>query len=74
MPRECAKATRIPVERNLFKIGSSLAVTLPRVWTRHFRLQAGDHVEIFVNDDLVIKVKKKEEGAKRKEKFILDKL
>jgi bifunctional DNA-binding transcriptional regulator/antitoxin component of YhaV-PrlF toxin-antitoxin module len=44
------------------------------VWTRHFQLQAGDHVEIFVNDDLVIKVKKKEEGAKRKEEFILDKL
>ena len=50
----------IPVERSLFKIGSSLAVTLPRVWTRRFQLQAGDQVEILVDDELVVKVKKED--------------
>jgi len=66
MPKECAKVTRQAVERSLFRIGSSLAVTLPRVWTRRFQLQAGDRVEIFVNHDMVIKA-----GRERK-KFILD--
>jgi len=50
----------IPVERSLFKIGSSLAVTLPRVWTRRFQLQAGDQVEILVDGELVVKVKKED--------------
>jgi len=52
------------VERSLFKIGESLAVTLPKAWTRDFHLKAGDRVEIVVNDELVIKVKKEEEKQK----------
>ena len=52
------------VERSLFKIGESLAVTLPKAWTRDLQLKAGDRVEIVVNDELVIRVKKEEEKQK----------
>jgi antitoxin component of MazEF toxin-antitoxin module len=50
-----------PDERPLFKTGSSLAVTLPRRWTRHFQLEAGDKVKIVIKPDnsLVIKAKKR---------------
>ena len=48
----------ILVERSLFKTGESLAVTLPKAWTRYFQLRAGDKVEIVVNDDLKIRIKK----------------
>jgi len=51
-------------ERSLFKIGESLAVTLPKAWTRDFQLKAGDKVEIVVNHELVIRVKK--EGERQK--------
>jgi len=51
----------IEVERSLFKTGEdSLAVTLPKAWTRYLRLKAGDRVLIVVNDNLVIRLKEKE--------------
>ncbi len=52
------------VERSLFKTGDSLAVTLPKAWTKYFQLKAGDRVEIVVNDELVIRVPKEEEKQK----------
>ncbi len=52
----------IEVERSLFKTGEdSLAVTLPKAWTRYFHLKAGDRVFVVVDDDLVIRLKKSEE-------------
>lgn len=54
----------ILVERSLFKTGESLAVTLPKTWTRYFQLRAGDQVEIVANDDLKIRVKKKRKKEK----------
>ena len=48
----------ILVERSLFKTGDSLAVTLPKAWTKYFRLRAGDQVEIVANGELTIRVKK----------------
>jgi len=54
----------ILVERSLFKTGESLAVTLPKAWTKYLHLKAGDQVEIVVNDHLVIRVKK-EEGKQK---------
>jgi antitoxin component of MazEF toxin-antitoxin module len=56
----------IVVERSLFKIGESLAVTLPKAWVRYYRLRPGDLVEITANDEIVIRVKE------LKEKFIFD--
>jgi len=53
----------IPEERPLFKTGESLAVTLPKVWIKHFHLKAGDRVEIVVNEELVVRAKEKK-GAK----------
>ena len=48
----------IEMERSLFKTGEdSLAVTLPKAWTRYLQLKAGDRVLIVVNDDLVIRLK-----------------
>ena len=53
------------VERSLFRCGeSSLAVTLPKAWTRYFQLEPGDRVEIVANDDLVIRVKKETRESK----------
>ena len=47
------------VERSLFKIGSSLAITLPKLWVRYYELKPGDKLEIISNDgDLVLRVKK----------------
>lgn len=54
----------LSVERSLFRTGESLAVTLPKAWTRYFKLRAGDRVEIVVGDDLVVVIKGK--GVKRK--------
>jgi len=59
----------ILVERSLFKIGQSLAVTIPKVWTRQSQLKAHDPVEIVVSDELVIRPKK---GKRKPRKFILD--
>ena len=57
----------ILVERSLFKIGESLAVTLPKAWVRYYRLRPGDVVEITANDEIIIRAKEE-----LKEKFILD--
>jgi len=54
----------IPEERPLFKTGESLAVTLPRVWIKYFHLRAGDRVEIVVNEELIIRVKREERDKK----------
>jgi len=59
----------ILVERSLFKIGQSLAVTLPKAWTRQSQLKAHDQVEIVVSDELIIRPKKRK---RRPKKFILD--
>ena len=45
----------IPIERKLFKIGSSLAVTLPQYWLKHVELAEGDVVEIVVGEILEIR-------------------
>ena len=60
----------IPEERPLFKTGESLAVTLPRVWIKHFHLQAGDRVEIVVDEELVIRVRR--EGEEERSRFRTD--
>jgi antitoxin component of MazEF toxin-antitoxin module len=49
----------ISEQRPLFKTGESLAVTLPKAWTRYFHLSAGDKVEIVINEELIIKSAKK---------------
>jgi antitoxin component of MazEF toxin-antitoxin module len=49
----------ISEQRSLFKTGESLAVTLPKAWTRYFHLGAGDKVEIVINEELIIKSAKK---------------
>jgi len=50
----------IEVERSLFKTGEdSLAVTLPKAWTRYLQLKAGDRVVIIANNDLIIRLKEK---------------
>jgi antitoxin component of MazEF toxin-antitoxin module len=48
----------VPLERKLFKIGSSLAVTLPCHWVKHLQIGVGDMVEIVVDDKLIITAKK----------------
>jgi antitoxin component of MazEF toxin-antitoxin module len=55
----------IPENRPLFRTGDSLAVTLPKVWIRHFRLRAGDRVEIVVNEELIIRPSEKSGGKSR---------
>lgn len=46
-------------ERKLFKIGEGgIAVTLPKSWINFYGLQAGDRVEILVDNDLVIRPRK----------------
>jgi len=55
------------VERSLFKIGESLAVTLPKPWIRDHQLKAGDQVQIDrlgINDSLVIRAKKERKSKK----------
>ncbi len=55
----------IKVERILFRIGEgSLAVTLPKAWVRYNRLKPGDRVEVIVNDDVTVHIKKKPETEK----------
>lgn len=52
----------IVVERKLFATGDSLAITLPKAWTKYFRLKAGDSVEIIANDEVTVRVKKAEKN------------
>jgi len=52
---------QIEVERSLFKTGEdSLAITLPKAWTRSLQLKAGDRVLIVINDNLVIRLKEQD--------------
>ena len=54
------KLMPIKVERILFRVGEgSLAVTLPKAWVVYNRLNAGDTVEVIVNDGVAIHIKKK---------------
>jgi len=51
----------IQVERKLFKIGEGgFAMTVPKAWINYHQLKPGDVVEVIVNDDLIIRVKKQE--------------
>ena len=51
----------IRVERKLFKIGEGgFALTVPKAWINYHHLGAGDKVEVIVNDDLIVRVKKGE--------------
>jgi antitoxin component of MazEF toxin-antitoxin module len=50
---------RIEVKRKLFASGDSLAVTLPKAWTRYFRLKAGDSVQVIANDEIKVTVSDK---------------
>ena len=55
----------IKVERILFRIGEgSLAVTLPKAWVIYNRLKPGDRVEVIVNDDVTVHIKKSPETEK----------
>lgn len=55
----------IKVERTLFKIGEGgFAVTLPKAWINYYHLEPGDKVEIIANDDLIIRVKAKQDEGK----------
>ena len=42
------------IERKLFATGDSLAITIPKDWTKQFGLKAGANVEIVLGDELVI--------------------
>ena len=54
------KLMPIKVERILFRIGEgSLAVTLPKAWVVYNQLKPGDTVEVIVNDDVTVHIKKK---------------
>ena len=48
----------VVAERKLFATGDSLAITLPKDWIKTFKLKAGDSLEIVLEDELVIRVKK----------------
>jgi antitoxin component of MazEF toxin-antitoxin module len=54
------------VERKLFKIGEGgFALTLPKAWINYHHLKPGDKVEIVVDENLFIRVKKNN-GAEEK--------
>ena len=48
----------IMVERKLFATGDSLAITLPRDWIKNFNLKSGDSLEIVLDEELKIRVKR----------------
>ena len=51
------------VERTIFRTGEgSFAITLPIGWIRHTGLRQGHKVEIVINDDLVIRAKKRSQS------------
>ncbi|AGG05912.1 AbrB/MazE/SpoVT family DNA-binding domain-containing protein [Dehalococcoides mccartyi] len=55
----------ILVERKLFKIGEGgFAVTLPKAWINYHQLKPGDKVDIIVDGDLIIRVKKQKTDKK----------
>ena len=49
----------ILVERTLFRIGQSLAVTLPKDWVNANNLKAGDKVEVTADKEVIIRSRKK---------------
>ncbi len=52
----------ILVERKLFPIGEGgFAITLPKAWINYYHLKAGDRVEVIVDGDLTIRIKKQPE-------------
>ena len=49
----------IIVERTIFRTGErSFAITLPIGWVRYSGLEQGQQVEIVINDDLTVRVKR----------------
>jgi antitoxin component of MazEF toxin-antitoxin module len=64
----------ISEQRPLFKTGESLAVTLPKAWTKYFHLSAGDKVEIVINEELVIRSVKRvdDQSSSPQSKFHID--
>jgi antitoxin component of MazEF toxin-antitoxin module len=46
----------IEVERKLFATGDSLAITLPKAWTKYFRLKAGDTLKVVANNEVIIRI------------------
>jgi AbrB family looped-hinge helix DNA binding protein len=52
----------ILVERKLFKIGEGgFAITIPKAWINYHRLKPGDKVEIIADNEIIIRVKTKED-------------
>ena len=51
--------------RKVYRLGSSLVVTLPRGWLAFFEIKAGDQVKIVANQDLVISSPQGQESASR---------
>ncbi len=49
--------------RKVYKLGSSLVLTLPRGWLAFFDIKAGDQVKIVANQDLVISPPQGQEPA-----------
>ena len=46
-------------ERKLFKIGEGgIAVTLPKAWINYYGLKPGDKVDVIINNEIVIRMKK----------------
>ncbi len=53
-------------ERKLFKIGEGgVAVTLPKAWINYHRLKPGDRIEVVIDGDLVIRVRKQDPKDER---------
>lgn len=46
----------IRVQKHIFRVGGSLAITVPKDWLNYYGLDEGDVVEVVGNDDLVIRV------------------
>lgn len=45
----------IPVQKHLFKVGGSFAVTLPRDWVAYHGLGEGAIIEVVANNELTIR-------------------
>jgi len=53
-------------ERKLFKIGEGgIAITLPKAWVTYYGLKPGDSVELIIDSNLTIRVKKPEGKEKQ---------
>ena len=47
-------------KRKVYKVGSSMAITLPRGWLAYFEIECGDKVEVVANGELTIRPLKKQ--------------